>query len=144
MASYPARFKVNHSIATVSGTSPTAIVAGASGYAYAVTEIIAANLEGSAVTLNLYEGAGGDKLCPRIVIGASGTLFLDELGGSKQELAPGSGVYATLNSAVSNGVEISVYYITYDERTPVIKSTARNNAYISHGATRKPNEFGAQ
>lgn len=144
MASSPYRYKINRSTVVATGVQPTAIVAGVDGYAYSVTEVIAANLEGSTITLNMYEGVGGDKLCPQLAIGASGTAFIDEFAGDKLPLGIGSGVYATLDSDVVSGAEITVYYVTYDERTPITKSTARNTTYTASAATRKPNEFGAQ
>ena len=134
--------KVSKSLATVTTVDPTKtdIVAADPDAIFGLKGLIATNLGATSVVFNLCEG--DDPVAPPVVLPASGTWSWDTPAGL--ELAPGSGLTASLGSAGS--VDVMAYYTAYDNSTPITKEQARAATYIPSNATatRTPDFFGGQ
>jgi hypothetical protein len=138
------RFNEKRITVIVSGVAPngfTEILAPASGYQYAITNLLAANLETDTRAINFYEQRTS-KLCPQIALGASGTLIWDKPGQGPVDLGIGSGLYGQMKT--SGSVEVTAYYYQFDERTPITKAAARAASYTGKTITRVPNVAGNQ
>jgi len=137
----------NRIITTVTGVIGTdlfdVIIPAASGYTYEITQITAVNQENSLRAISFYDG--WDKLYSSIPLGASGTLLLGQkdLGGDDGiRLTTSSGMRGAID--ITGSVEVGVYYVTYDNRTPINKFTARRNTLNNVTIIRAPNRFGNQ
>lgn len=120
-----------------------AIIAAESGMAISITQIIASNQINAISALRLYDG--DSSITPLMVMGASGTLILDKIGGEQLELSVGSGLFGS--NHFTGNTQVTVYYVLHDERTPREKSLARAASVVPIGAneiTRTPNQFGNQ
>lgn len=141
---YPNKVGIQKATATITGVAPEAIITPASGYVLSITELLVANQQNAINSVTLYRDA--DPISPQIALPASGTLFWDEVGGRYFDLPASSGLKASLASAGS--VDVTVFYILRDDRTPIAKYTARANSYnaslTSPKAIRTPNRFGNQ
>ena len=135
--------KVNKEVVTVSGVCPTktTIVAAQSGYRIKLNQIVGGNLLDSVRAITFWEGE--TQLAPRIVLGSSGTMIWDGIGGKDGlKLERGSGIYACLDG--TGQVDVTAYYVLFDERQPLSKEAYRANTYNNVTVTRRPNVRGSQ
>lgn len=119
------------------------IITAASGYQYELTQITAVNQQGATREITLYDG--WTEIMPGIPLGASGTVILgnQDLGNLDGGLlTASSGLRASID--VDGTIDLTVYYVTHDERTPIAKYTARWNSYNDAQVIRTPNRRGEQ
>lgn len=141
------RVGIRRATVRVSGVCPpasggfhTTIVAPGSGFSVGLTQLIASNQDNIVNAITLSEET--EQIAPQITLGASGTIFWDDVGGQHLELSPGSGLTACL--FVAGNVDVTAFYILYDRRAPVTKFAARTNSFNNITVTRTPNRAGNQ
>lgn len=121
------RIGIQKSLTTATGVGNTTLVAAASGYTYGITQILVTNRGANNNIVALYDGL--DKLTPSIPVAASGTLILDDFGGSQLELTRSSGLNINLTSA--GDFEVLTMYLRHDDRDPITKAAARAATYTN-------------
>lgn len=115
----------NTTVTSISGALDT-IIPAQSGWIIGINQIIASNQLNEARSIIFYDGLS--RITPNMTLGSSGTVIIDEFGGDQLELSKGSGLFANNNSTSSN-IQVTVYYVLHDERTPITKSAARTATY---------------
>lgn len=116
--------------ASITTTSPQAVIPAASGFCPSINQVILFNAGASIRKVSLH--------FPEIIsmaIGASGTIIHDMP--EQETLGIGSGLYAHLDAA--GEIEVTARYVLYDKRTPVNLSPT----YVPR-TIRTPNMFGNQ
>ncbi len=146
MANFARRTGTRRATQIVTAVCPakTTIVVPPVGHSISLVQVIAVNLGADTRAITLYDDS--TKLAPQFAIGASGTLFWDEVAGQQYELTTGSGLTACLD--IAGSVEVTAFYVLHDNSAGITKSAARGATYVaslvSPRATRKPNIFGGQ
>jgi hypothetical protein len=125
---------VKRALVTITGTSPTAVIAAQSGYAPEIIQILLHENNGGVRNVTLREET---TRMATITLGGSGTVIWD-MPGLGEPLHAGSGLFAHLDQ--SGSVDVMVRYVLHDNRTP----TNLNPATYVPSVTRTPNFFGNQ
>lgn len=126
----PGEFKrigIKKNLVVATGAGLTSIVPAASGYITSITQLFVVNrgLNNNIVALH----DGSDKLSPSVPIAASGTLIIDDFGGSQFEFTKSSG--ANLSLTFPGDFEVLTCYLQHDKRTPITKAAARTASYTN-------------
>ena len=117
------------------------IIPAQSGMIIGLNQIIVSNQLGAANAITLYDYV--TPITPTMALGGSGTLIIDGWGGGQLELTKGSGLFGVSN--IVGDIEVTVYYVLHDKRTPITKAQARTASYqATTTATRTPNRAGNQ
>lgn len=143
MVNFRRRTKINRIVTTITGITPTDIIAAQSGFSIGLTNVQITNRVNYPIEVTLYEE--GDKILPSIPLGASGTYLWENPAGEQLELGIGSGLQASVSFS-GESAEIGVLYVLHDETTPISKEQARSATFIASNATatRTPNQAGNQ
>ena len=128
----------NSNVTSGSGTLDV-IIPAQDGVIIGINQLIASNQAGSINTIRFYDGA--TPITPNMALGASGTLILDDVGGSQLELSTGSGLFGS--SDLAGLIQTTIYYVSHDESAGITQVASRA-ASLSPITTRAPNSFGGQ
>lgn len=125
----------------VSGVYPNfqSVIAPQTDRIVTLVEMIAVNQQGGILPIQLYDG--WTAITPSIPVAASGTFFWQAPDGGRLDLTSGSGFNVALNG--TGAMDITAYYILYDDSAPITKSAARTASYTPT-VTRTPNRIGDQ